>query len=50
MKLKKLITVSVVALPLTFLEVNAAGSSSDQLKDTIIDKTIKLISNRSGVN
>ena len=37
MQLKKIITVSALALPLTFLEVNAAGSSSDQLKDTIID-------------
>ncbi|MDC0227140.1 inverse autotransporter beta domain-containing protein [Alphaproteobacteria bacterium] len=43
MKLKKLFVVSALVLPLTFLEVNAAGSSSDQLKDTIIDKTIHKI-------
>ena len=43
MQLKKLITVSALTLPLTFLEVNAAGSSSDQLKDTIFDKTIHKI-------
>ena len=43
MKLKKLIIVSALVLPLTFLEVNAAGSSSDQLKDTIINKTIHKI-------
>ena len=43
MKLKKIIIASALALPLTFLEVNAAGNSSDQLKDTIIDKTIHKI-------
>ena len=43
MQLKKLITVSALTLPLTFLEVNAAGSFSDQLKDTIFDKTIHKI-------
>tara|TARA_B100000524_G_scaffold342158_1_gene236909 strand:+ start:813 stop:923 length:111 start_codon:yes stop_codon:yes gene_type:complete len=33
MKLKKLIIVSALVLTLTFLEVIAAGSSLDQLKD-----------------
>ncbi len=43
MQLKKIIPVFALALPLTFFEVNAAGSSLDQLKDTIIDKTIHKI-------
>ena len=28
-------------MPLTFLEVSAAGNASDKLKDTVIDKTIQ---------
>ena len=40
MKLKNILLVSLVAMPLTFLEVSAAGNT-DKLKDTIIDKTIQ---------
>ena len=37
---KNIFLVSLMAMPLTFLEVSAAGNT-DKLKDTIIDKTIK---------
>ena len=40
MKFKNIVLVSMVAIPLTFLEVSAAGNT-DKLKDTIIDKTIQ---------
>ena len=40
MKLKNIFLVSLIAMPLTFLEVSAAGNT-DKLKDTIIDKTIQ---------
>ena len=40
MKFKSIILVSMVAMPLTFLEVSAAGNT-DRLKDTVIDKTIQ---------
>ena len=40
MKLKNIFLVSLIAIPLTFLEVSAAGNT-DKLKDTIIDKTIQ---------
>lgn len=40
MKLKNIFLISLIAMPLTFLEVSAAGNT-DRLKDTIIDKTIK---------
>ena len=39
MKLKNIFLISLIAMPLTFLEVSAAGNT-DRLKDTIIDKTI----------
>ena len=37
---KNIFIISLIAMPLTFLEVSAAGNT-DRLKDTIIDKTIK---------
>ena len=40
MKLKNIFLVSLIAMPLTFLEVSAAGNT-DKLKDTIIYKTIQ---------
>ena len=40
MKFKSILLVSIVAMPLTFLEVSAAGNT-DRLKDTVIDKTIQ---------
>ena len=40
MKLKNIFLVSLIAIPLTFLEVSAAGNT-DKLKDTIIDKTMQ---------
>ena len=40
MKFKNILLVSIIAMPLTFLEVSAAGNT-DKLKDTIIDKTIQ---------
>ena len=40
MKLKNIFLVSLIAMPLTFLEVSASGNT-DRLKDTIIDKTIQ---------
>ena len=40
MKLKNIFFISLIAMPLTFLEVSAAGNT-DRLKDTIIDKTIQ---------
>ena len=40
MKLKNIFLVSLIAIPLTFLEVSAAGNT-DKLKDTIIDRTIQ---------
>ena len=40
MKLKNIFLISLIAMPLTFLEVSAA-SNTDRLKDTIIDKTIQ---------
>ena len=40
MNLKNILLVSLIAMPLTFLEVSAAGNT-DKLKDTIIDKTIQ---------
>ena len=40
MKLKNIFLISLIAIPLTFLEVSAAGNT-DKLKDTIIDKTIQ---------
>ena len=44
MRIKNTLIASVLALPLTFLEVSAAGNASDKLKDTIIDKTIQALS------
>ena len=40
MNLKNILLVSLIAMPLTFLEVSAAGNT-DKLKNTIIDKTIQ---------
>ena len=40
MNLKIFLLVSLIAMPLSFLEVSAAGNT-DKLKDTIIDKTIQ---------
>ena len=40
MKLKNIFLVSLIAIPLTLLEVSAAGNT-DKLKDTIIDRTIQ---------
>tara|TARA_B110000037_G_scaffold102373_1_gene119379 strand:+ start:45 stop:950 length:906 start_codon:yes stop_codon:yes gene_type:complete len=40
MNIKTIFLASTLALPLTFLEVSAAGNS-DKLKDTLIDKTIQ---------
>ncbi len=40
MKLKNIFLISLIAMPLTFLEVSAAGNT-DRLKDTIIDKSIQ---------
>ena len=40
MNYKNIFLATLVAMPLTFLEVSAAGNS-DKLKDTIIDKTIQ---------
>ena len=40
MQYKSIFLSTLVAMPLTFLEVSAAGNS-DKLKDTIIDKTIQ---------
>ena len=40
MKLKNIFFISLIAMPLTFLEVSAAGNT-DRLKDTIIDKSIQ---------
>ena len=40
-KLRQVFLTSILALPLTFLEVSAAGKSTDQLKNTLIDKTIQ---------
>ena len=42
MKLNNILLVSLVAMPLTFLEVSAAGNASDKLKDTVLDKTIQV--------
>ena len=41
MKIKNILIATVLAMPLTFLEVSAAGNASDKLKDTVIDKTIQ---------
>ena len=41
MKISNLLLASLVAMPLTFLEVSAAGNASDKLKQTVIDKTIQ---------
>ena len=41
MKINNILIASLVAMPLTFLEVSAAGNSPDKLKDTVIDKTIQ---------
>ena len=40
MKLKNIFLISLIAMPLTFLEVSAAGNTN-RLKDTIIDKSIQ---------
>ena len=40
MNYKNIFLATLVAVPLTVLEVSAAGNS-DKLKDTIIDKTIQ---------
>ena len=40
MKLKNIFFISLIALPLTFLEVSAAGNT-ERLKDTIVDKSIQ---------
>ena len=40
MKIRSILLTSLVAIPLTFLEVSAAGNATDSLKDTVIDKTI----------
>ena len=40
MKLKNIFLVSLIAIPLTLLEVSAAGNT-DKLKDTIIDRSIQ---------
>ena len=40
MKFNNILLVSIVTIPLTFLEVSASGNT-DRLKDTIIDKTIQ---------
>ena len=44
MKLKNILLASIIAMPLTFLEVSAAGNT-DKLKDTIIDNTIQKFEN-----
>ena len=41
MKTRSILLTSLVAIPLTFLEVSSAGNATDSLKDTVIDKTIK---------
>ena len=41
MKINNILLASLVAMPLTILEVCAAGNASDKLKDTVIDKTIQ---------
>ena len=41
MKFKLILLSTCLALPMTFLEVSAAGNSTDQLKDTLIDKTLQ---------
>jgi hypothetical protein len=41
MKINNILIASLVAMPLTFLEVSAAGNASDKLKDTVVDKTIQ---------
>ena len=38
--LTRIFFISLIAMPLTFLEVSAAGNT-DRLKDTIIDKSIQ---------
>ena len=40
MKFKSILLVFIIAMPLTFLDVSAAGNT-DRLKDTVIDKTIQ---------
>ena len=41
MKIKSILLTSLAAIPLTFLEVSAAGNATVRLKDTVIDKTIQ---------
>ena len=41
MNFKNIFLATLVAMPLTFLEVSAAGNASDKLRDTVIDKTIQ---------
>ena len=41
MKINNILFASLVAMPLTFLDVSTAGNASDKLKDTVIDKTIQ---------
>ena len=45
MKIKSILLTSLVAIPLTILEVSAAGNATDRLKDTVIDKTIQAFEN-----
>ena len=41
MKIKNILLSYLVAMPLTFIEVCAAGKDSDKLKVTVVDKTIQ---------
>ena len=41
MKIKSIFLTSLVAIPLTLLEVSAASNATDRLKDTVLDKTIQ---------
>ncbi len=41
MDFKNIFLASLVAIPLTLLEVSAASNASNKLKDTVIDKTIQ---------
>jgi len=45
MKYKKILIASLIALPFTVLDVTAADNSTQKIKDTVVDKTIKLFEN-----
>ena len=42
MKKTRLLLASLIIIPMTILDVSAAGNSTEELKSTVIDKTLEV--------